>query len=188
MKSLLMFLGILLTFLGCEKDLSPFIKCPDTSFPLLVGNRYRYHHVNEFMNNYFIREIVGDTLIKNKRYFIQNNIPFFNYIPFIRLEGEQMYAWLDWDHYEISYLNFKAQVGDESWYIPQEVGIVQNIKEKLVFGEEQKVWTIVPLSYSPRDSIIYSTKFGELAFYKNGKKELELVGAIICNKKYGSIQ
>ncbi|GAB4367487.1 MAG: hypothetical protein Kow0042_08120 [Calditrichia bacterium] len=157
----------------------------------MIANRYLYHFTTEYEDTYLTRIIVGDTIINNKTYFVHNEVPFYNCLPFIRIEGKQMYAFIYWSSwFEIPYLNFDAQIGDTSWYYWYRTdGIVKNVKEKIVFGEKQKVWTIVPCQQPEKgDSIVYSTKFGELGFYYDGKKRLELVGAIICNHRYGAMK
>jgi hypothetical protein len=191
-KYLIPFLLTGIVFLFCEKDLSPISPNPGKSVALNVGNLFYYSEYSSSqisdtawaVSDWFRYDnIIGDTLILNKRYFI------LNHSTLRRADENKLYGFEN--NNEVTLLDFDVQIGDTVDFYNSRA-IVEDIGKRQIFNRNQ---TIISVSsgqlYS--DTLItgaYAAQFGLLAYsIAHGKNSdgSTLLGAVINGIQFGKI-
>ena len=188
MKKILINIILLLFIFSCEKDLSP-INVDDVNINLSPGNKYRFF-VKHYSNEYdFTREIIKDTLINNKQYYLTDSDRYDMY-RLLRFESGILYS----RYYELGVFvdriifDFNSQVGDTVVYNLIREGIVKSTNTSKIFGEPQKKYVIVPFNSTSKDSIVFVSKFILLSrYYESGELSEILKGVRTNGKNFGEI-
>ncbi len=185
MKYLCIIYLIAILFISCE--LNPFASSIETVVALSKGNVFYYNEYSlsevVLADWYSYNEVIGDTVIQNKRYFVLNNN------IFERADEYRVYTFRS--DLEIVKLNYNIQIGDTVEFNNYRV-IVENIEKKRVFNETQTVISVSSkkLNFQSIITGTYATKFGLLTFTQkidNHTDGSTLVGVIIDGIQYGVI-
>ena len=182
--------GIIL--ISCEKDFSPLGLFPEQSVALKTGNIFYYHEYSSgqladsvwVVSEWFLYDnVIGDTLILNRKYFI------LNHSTLRRADKDRFYGFEN--SKEVTLLNYDIQIGDTVDFYNSRV-IVEDIGKKQVFNRHQTVVSVSSKKLNS-DTLItgtYTKQFGLLSYSKGYGKISHgstLSGSIINGIQFGVI-
>ena len=163
---------IVIIIVSCNRDFSPLESKEEFLVSLSVGNKYRYFQKSLHDDWTYSYEIIGDTVIDNKKYIVRERSD--GYLDFIRLKNDVLYqryledmpigGWMERVEFDFNLL--KGDTSHSRYIGPF---AVDSIYIDIHSGQSQKIF-ICSSIYGP-DTLLFSNKL--LMIYCHRIKLLE---------------